>query len=758
MSGWQNKWSGLLCGSILAMAVNGAAGSALAQDEAGVVRGGASSDGVDVVDIVVTANKFGDEFDKVAVAVVNVGPEELEKNRILDVKGLASVSPGVVIHSPANFSTVNVRGIGTTFATAGLENSVATYVDGVYLQRQNGALVDLIDVASVQVLKGPQGTLYGRNATGGAVLINTADPTGRLEGMISGEYGRFDQYRVQGMINVPVSDTFAVRAVGQLRGQNGYFRNVQTGETRGEAHSRYFRIKALWDATPDLQIKYGFEYAHQNNETFQNKSLTGAPICTACAIVPGTVAPDDSTHGFYTTSASYGGYNNNRFTAHTLALEYTGDTFKAVSITGYRDQRTPMVNDLDFTYSPLFFGSIVEDGTTFTNDSYVRTTFDSPVNGLLGFSIMRERDDQVFSVFGDLLGPGVIGVNKNDVRINSVSAYGELTYRFGGGFAITGGVRYNRDKKMVDVESDPVFMAALMVPPDGASFSRSAVFESWTPRAVLSYTTGDHYFYASYNRGEKSGAFPSPLSDPRVDAARPEKLDNFEIGAKNSFLDGRLLTTFAAFYGKYKDIQATIADASKGIVSLANAASAKLKGVEFTADFTPVPAFNLSAGATYLHNRYGSFPNAPGFGNGPAPSSPACEVPPGGLGLSSCFFDISGSRLPNSPEFSGFARASYTADFANEWSARLSGNFRFTSGYDFVAGAGGPLRFDRQKGYSTLDLDLNVTLPNRTTEFGAYATNVFGSHYYDYIASGSFGVYGVVSMPTTYGLRVKQSF
>lgn len=740
--------------SAVAIATMAGSAAVLAQDN----LGSAATPEQTASDIIVTANKFGNEFSKVAVSVINVGPEELEKNRIMDVKGLASVSPGVVIHSPANFSTVNIRGIGTTFATAGLENSVATYIDGVYLQRQNGALVDLVDVASVQVLKGPQGTLYGRNATGGALLINTVDPKRQFEGSLSGEYGRFDQYRVQAMINLPLTDTLAIRAVGQLRGNSGYFKHVQTGEMRGEAHSRYIRVKALWDATPELQIKYGIEYFDQNNETFQNKSLAGAPICLACAIVPGTVVPNDDRDGFYTTSASYGGYNDNRFTAHTLSLDYTSDNLKAVSVTGYRDQRTPMVNDLDFTYSPLFIGSIVEDGSTFTHDSYVRTTFDSPLNGLVGFSILRERDDQRFSIFGNLLGPGLTGNNYNDVRINSESAYGELTYQFGGGFAVTGGVRYNRDKKMIDVVSDPLFMAVLMVPAGGAAFQRKAIFESWTPRAVLSYTNGDQYFYASYNRGEKSGAFPSPLSDPRVSAAKPEQLDNFEIGAKNSFLNGRLRTSFAAFYGKYKDIQATIADASKGIVTLANAANAKIKGVEFSADFTPVPAFNLSAGATYLHNRYGSFPDAPVFATGPFPGSPSCPTPANGLGLSSCFADISGTRLPNSPEFSGYVRASYNLTFADDWHARLSGNYRFTSSYDFVAGAGGPLAFDRQKAYSTLDLDLNIVLPNGTTEFGGYATNVFGKHYYDYIASGSFGVYGIVSMPTTYGVRVKQSF
>ena len=756
MSDRLNKRNVLLRASVLAIGVHCTVGAVWAQ--APQAKAHADVAASEVGDIVVTASKFASSFNQVAVSVVNVGPEELEKSRILDVKGLASVSPGVVIHSPANFSTVNIRGIGTTFATAGLESSVATYVDGVYLQRQNGALVDLMDIASVQVLKGPQGTLYGRNATGGALLINTADPKGELEGSVAGEYGRFDQYRVQAMINVPITDTLAARVVGQLRGQSGYFKHVQTGQTRGEAHSRYLRAKLLWDATSDFQVKYAFEYAKQDNETFQNKSLTGAPICLACALVPGTVVPNDATDGFYTTSTSYGGYNNNRFTSHTLSLEYTTDNFKAVSVTGYRDQRTPMVNDLDFTFPPLFFGSIIEDGTTFTNDTFVRSTFDSRLNGLLGFSIMRERNDQTFSVFGDLLGPGVVGANSNDVSINSESVYGELTYSFGSGFAVTGGVRYNRDKKKIDVESDPVFVAVLGLPAGSASFSREAVFESWTPRAVLSYTTGDQYFYASYNRGEKSGAFPSPLSDPRVDAAKPEKLDNFEIGAKNSFLDGRLRTSFSAFYGKYKDIQATIADASKGIVSLANAASAKVKGVEFTVDYTPLPALDLSAGATYLHNRYGTFTNAPVFANGPFPGSPTCAAPTFGLGLSSCFADISGSRLPNSPKISGFAKASYTVGFANDWSARLSGNYRFTSGYDFVAGAGGPLRFDRQKGYSTLDLDFNVTLPNGKTEVGAYATNVFSEHYYDYIASGSNGVYGIVSMPSTYGIRIKQSF
>lgn len=711
-------------------------------------------------DIVVTASKFGSALERAPVAAVSLSPELLEQNHILTTKDLQSSVPGILIHGQGQFSTSFIRGIGTNSATAGVESPVATYIDGVYLQRQNGAVVDLVDVASVDVLKGPQGTLYGRNATGGALLIQTAAPTHEFGGYISAEYGRFSQTRLQAVVNIPLSSTLALRIAGQYRHNDGYLRNVNSGEKRGEVNSRYVRVRLRWEPSSSFTADYSFEYYNTHDETFLGKQMVPAPYCSSCVLAPTSaeIPPKD----FYTTTYSDGTYGKNRFYSQTLTLAYTTDDFALTSISGWRNQATPFLTDLDFTYSPVFFGKIVEKGPTLTNDTYVRTTFDSPINAMAGFSLMRERDRQNFTFYGDILdiiglttGPGV---NGNRVKIDSYSVYGELSYEFGDGFKLTGGARYNKDRKRIHVTNNTTGLVLFQLPPSAASFDRRASFDSVTPRAVLSYERGGSYYYASYNRGEKSGAYPSPLSDPSSDPADSEQLDNFEIGAKNSWLGGKAHTTLSLFYGKYRDIQVTVSDASKGAVVLDNAATAKLKGVEFTGDVRPVPDFDLGVGVTYLDNKFGKYQNAAVFA--PAGSTDViCPPTASPIGLASCRADLSGTRLPHSPKWSGFVRASYTFHgLPEDWSALLAANAQFTSDFDFAAGAGGSQRIAYQSGYTKVDLNLTLRSPDETTEIGAYVSNLFQAHYYTFIAAGSDGGFGLPSMPRTFGIRVKRSF
>ncbi|WP_172808099.1 TonB-dependent receptor [Croceicoccus mobilis] len=720
-------------------------------------------------EIVVTgANKFGQDLDRAAVAATSVDAEQLDAYRITSVQDVAVRVPSLVYNNPSNFAQAFIRGLGSNFSLGGLESAVATYVDGVYLQRQNGAAIDLVDLSGVQVLKGPQGTLYGRNATGGVILIETADPTDRLEGSVMGEYGRFDSYRVQGVLNLPVSQTIAVRFSGQLKG-NGDFSNnyYDSSIKRGRSRSYYGRAKVRFSPTTNFDATYMLEYMEQTSTSFSQRETLPSPYCQVCFLF-GIDAP--GSDDFYDNSQTDGpGVKDDvKFWAHTLTLDYASDDFTVSSVTGYRRQSTPLSDDQEFMPPDFFRSHVREHGPNFYHDTYIRTDFDGPLNVLAGGSYMDEDNTQDVGFTG--LAFGDLDVrNRNEISVKSISFYGEASYDITPEVRVSAGARWNQDTKKIHVTNNDGARIALGLPEEAADFSVRARFRSLTPRLVLSYDGDAGYYYASYNRGERSGGFGSPIIAPGA-AVDPETLDNFEIGAKNSFMNGLLTTSLALFYGSYKDIQVQVVDSQTGSVLLQNAAKGEVKGVEFEATLKPAGGLILSGGVTYLGNKFNSFPDANVFS--PFPSYPGdadypADAPPcgsAGAPASACGgldgsqkLDLSGKVLPRSPKFAGFVAANYETPVFADWSLRADAIARFTTKYEFTAGAGGLLRNDIQHGYTKVDGSLALA-SDGGTEVGVYAQNIFGAKFLQFAQTASFGAFQVRPMPPTYGVRVKQSF
>lgn len=713
-------------------------------------------------DIVVTASKLGADLEKAPVTAVAVSSEMLTRNNILSLNDMSARVPSFTSSKASNFAINYIRGVGSSFSLGGQESAVAVYVDGVYLQRQMGGVLDLVDLSNVTVLKGPQGTLYGRNATGGAILVETTAPADHYEAFLTAEYGRFDARRLQGAVNIPLDDNFAIRVSGQTRDGGGYFRDLNTGKMVGDEHQDYVRFKARWSPGSAFSATYSIEYFKQNAASYQQRELVNAPDCLACAIYPNVPVPGPDD--FYFATMGPGHFNISSYVAQTLSLIYTADAFTLTSISGYRNQKSQLTNDSDNVLPDFAGNTIREKGPTFTNDTFLQTHLAGPVNGLLGFSYLRERDDQDFHLGGDAFASaGLSPFVQDKIRIQSYSVYGELTAEFGSGFKITGGARYNKDVKKIHVinNADAVLGLGIFAYPDAVDFRRRATFNSVTPRAVISYEKDGGYYYASHNRGEKSGAFPGPLYSPALPAADPERLDSFEIGAKNSFLGGRLRTTISAFYGKYKDIQVQILDNSTSTIKLQNAATAKVKGVEFTGDLNLSPAFSISFGGTYLKNKFNRFPDA-------AVVAPAarynsfpgvnCSTPAAPIGFVGCQQDLSGTSLPFAPKWSGYISPQFVHQLANDWQIRLSANAKFTSKYLFAAGAGGPLRLDQQKGYTLVGSTLTIATPGNATELSAFVDNIFGVRHDDWISTSTFGTYAVASKPRAWGVRATQRF
>ena len=691
-----------------------------------------------VKDIVVTASKFGSNLDRAPVAVSALSSAELERSNITTFKEAQIRIPSLVYNDQSLFAQAYIRGIGTSVVLSGLEPAIATYIDGVYLQRASGAVQDALDLKALQVFKGPQGTLYGRNATGGAIVIETGKPLlHKTEGSVLLEVGNFKTVRGQAVVNLPVSDTLAVRIAAQDTYRGGYGRDTVNGGRTYGISNQTIRGKLLWQPTPDFTAIYAIEYSNRVlRNPGQHQRLT-APACLACGIYG--VTP---TTGFYDSTMSGKPLDTVEWTAHTLDLTLTAGAFTIRNIASRRYQTLKnLQNNQSVADSSLFYSDVTEKGPTFTEDFYARSDFGGPLNLLVGASYERDRATLETILRGDAFaGVGGRLFNFNKVALDSYSIYGDLYYELAPGLKLTAGARYNVDKKRIQGMNDAPAALAFGV----ADFSNRKTFKETTPHAVISYESGSGYYYASFGRGARSGGFSTPAFGLPA-ALNSEQLDNYEIGAKNKFFDNRVSTNLAIFYGRYSDIQVLRVDPIRGIVA-ENAAKAELYGFEADVSVAVSDALHLSFGGAYVHNNFTSYPNAAIYALGPDGTIIAATA------------DLSDTPLPRSPRFSGYVAVDHMFNLANSWSLRPSAVVRYTSRYDFFAGAGGSLGLDKQKAMALVNGSIMLTDPSEQFSIGLFGSNLTNEKYFDYAATNTFGAYYNPALPRTYGIRVTQKW
>lgn len=704
-------------------------------------------------EIIVTAGKIGTNLDRAPVAAVSLSGETLERLNIQSVRDTQIRMPSVVYDTSGGSAQVYIRGIGTNSAYAGLESSIGTYQDGVYLQRQVGAALDVVDMAGVEVLNGPQGSLYGRNATGGVILVTTKDPTDRYEGSASVEYARFDSVTAEGVVNVPLSQDFAVRVAGKYAYSDGYVTNVANGDRLGGYRNATVRGKLGYNPAGPFSAVLAVEYSRQVSDPIARRRLTGAPECLACAVY-GENLP--APGGFYEVDQTRSRDTLISYTAGTLNLRYEGEGFSVVSVTGYRDFSYKVFVDQDFAAGDLFRTRAEEYGWTFTHDSFVRTDFDGPFNFLLGVSGEIDRDTLLGQFFGDAFGSFQGGINHSRVDLRSISPYGEFYYAITPKLKLTLGGRYNIDEKKLRVTNDPT---AVLAPGATAQFRQKDVFKDFTPRAVLSYELPDGTVYASFSRGAKSGGYNTPALNPLV-PLQSEKLTSYEVGAKTALFDRRLKLAAAGFYYDYKDIQVSFVDAASGGVRAENAANARVYGLELTASAEPVTGLTISGGATWLDAKFKSYTSAAIFCPKAyaSPGYPGCPTPTGGPGMVNGVADLSGSRLPRAPEWSFSAAVDYTIPLSDDYDAILTVADRYTGSYDFLAGAGGPLGLSRQDSFHMVTASASRVQRPGGLKLRAFVENLAKAKYYLDLPTSAFGIAGSVGAPRTYGASIGFSF
>lgn len=726
-----------------ALAVAFAATPALAQDAAPQAD---EQDGLQ--DIVVTAQKRQESVQDVPISITAFSGEQLNKRGITNTNDLPLAVPGFQSIGSAQNNLYFIRGIGSQQVGTGTFAAVSTFVDGVYAPFTASALKGLSNIASIEVDKGPQGTLFGRNSTGGVIQINTKDPTRDLSVDLSATYGNYDHYAVTGYIGGGLGENIAADISFIADDQTkGYGRNITTKADVFKRRIYAVRSKVLFDVSDRTTIRLIGEYSSVKsdfgsiiaiptglNELFN--LVTGGPL-----LIPGKYNVAGDTPNGYTVD-SWGG---------SIKLSSDFEFADFTSITSYTGMKSH--TDVDFDGTPQTFAPVITDNRehVFTQELQLSSPKDSKLVWTVGAFFLSHRgytDPFGFKppistiVFGAPPGTDYLLFAKTGTT--SIAGYAQATATIFPDTRLTVGARYTHDKRTIDG-----FATAGGVVRPSSVGKDSATFGKPTFRVALDHDfSPDFKVYASWNRGFQSGTYNSnsaggynPLVNPVL---KPENIDAYEIGFKSELFDRQVRFNMAAFLYNYSNLQQQTYD--NNVLRSLNAGAARTKGIDLELLYQPSNNFSIGFSAAYLDARYTDYKNAPGFFT--------TRTPAGGLVyVAQPIPNAKGKRLAFSPEWMTTGFVSHTLETSIgkfETNASVSTN----SGY-FA---------EPQNGYkepSFYVINLRETWsPNENFSLSVFVKNLNNRYYYQgLITALPTGVTGnTPGAPREYGATIRYKF
>lgn len=564
-------------------------------------------------EIQVTARRRSESLQDVPIAVTAFSADALALKGASDITEIAQIAPSVTLEpSRATNSTLTafIRGVGQQDPLAGFEQGVALYIDDVYIARPQGALLDIYDIERVEILRGPQGTLYGRNAVGGAIKYVTKRLADEPEGHLRVSYGTYNQIDVVGKFATPLSDHVRVGATVASLNRDGFGENLTTGEEHYNKQIFAARGSMEIDSGDGLFIRIAADYTDDDsNSVSGHRPYAGA--------VSGTEVLDSvyDTYAGATENASTAGIDgNNEVESKGIYGSITweaSDTLTLKSITAYREDYTESVIDFDSLAIDDFDAPVIYDNDQFSQELQALYTGDK-LNAVFGFYYLNASASNDFDVvLGQLgrvaFGDELVAYTGGTVDTEAWSLFADVTYDISEAFSLTLGGRYTEDKRTADIfrasylgDGSPFFgNDAAVFLSASSDFEAERTFTDFSPRIALSYQVNDDMnVYASYGSGFKAGSFDprgANFASPEVeDGFAPEELDSYEAGLKSTWMDGRARTNIAVFYSEYKDMQIPgslpidtdndgVNDGFVGTVT--NAGKAEIKGIEFEGEF-----------------------------------------------------------------------------------------------------------------------------------------------------------------------------
>ncbi|MFO6448122.1 TonB-dependent receptor [Erythrobacter sp. NE805] len=767
-------------------------------------------------DIIVTARRRLESAQDIPLAVTVLGGQQLTETGAFNVARLQQIAPTLQLYSsnPRNTS-LNIRGLGVPFGLTsdGFEQGVGIYIDDVYYSRVAAATFDFLDVAQVEVLRGPQGTLYGKNTTAGAVNIKTNQPTFDFEGTAEVSLGNYEFKQARTAVSGPLSDTVAVRVAASLTDRRGTIRNVRTGQDIQSLDNLGLRGQVLWQPAENLRITLAGDYNKQDanccGSVFVRTVSTQRPLNRQFAALAAALnyAPP-STNAFDRLSDLDSTLNaGNVIAGVSLRINWDVGPGTLTSVTAWRHWDWKPENDRDFTGLPI----VARSQNPSQQDQYTqefRYAYTSEaIDFVVGaFAFNQRIDTQGLESQGAAasrwnIAPsnalsndpsvlnGLTARNTQFLKSTSAAVFGQLSWKVTDAFTIQPGVRLNYDKKegfyqrrvftgtgteLTGTETDArsraqlaIFQPQLSAPEDSDwNFTYDLTLSYELAPDVLAYAT---YAKSFKTIGINQNGLPTDANGVPIAAAgaiKPENVNHYEIGVKSQFWDRKATLNLAAFRTDIRDYQATVTNGQFGVLRgfLANADKVRSQGIE--ADFTVRPSerFNAYVNGAYTDAKYVRFVDAPcppelsGGTTATAGQTPSAPGTPGGISPANC--DISGQRLAGVSKwaFSFGAEANAPGSLfgeAGQFYLGYDGSYRS----DFSSNAS-PSAATLVKGYSLSNFRAGFRSDDGLNIF-AWVRNAFDENYFEqlFIAPGNTGlIAGLPGDPRTWGGTVSIAF
>ncbi|WP_321389809.1 TonB-dependent receptor [Emcibacter sp.] len=700
-------------------------------------------------EIVVTAQKRSENLQSTPIAISAFSSSKIEKMGYSNISQMADATPNTVFDSTAPVSGVSsgavvfIRGVGQTDFSLATDPGVGTYVDGVYVSRSIGGVLDTLDIERVEILRGPQGTLFGRNTIGGAISITSKEPAEEFTG--SGEVilGNFNRHDMRFSVDLPVSDTLLTRVAGSSKNRDGFVRGISDNRLLGNENRDSARFTALYTAGDAWKFTLNADATRIRE---QNAGSTLVGITSAPPGAPGDIGPNgvplinptSPTLAWVHNNVDAGVFGLPLFTedayipadkdttyatgANGTSLDIWGisltaewdvnDTTTLKSTTAYRETSGYFNRDAD--NSPLVV-------TETNNYDYGHEQFSQEfqlVGTLLDGNLKYASGVYYFSESGhDLLTvrfPATFGTldNRTYVDNESLGVYAQATYIINDRLSATAGLRYSRDEKSYDpfqiLTVGPVGAGAFGVAPgDGVALvppgQDSLTFTDWSPRFSLDYQlTEDALVYASYTQGYKSGGFNIRYLLPVPEAVQfePETVENYEIGLKLDLFDNRVRLNTAAFWANYNQIQ--VITYVSGAPLNTNGGEAEIKGIEAEITALITDRLQLSGGLGYTDAHYTA---VPAFNT---------DLP--------AVIQITGDKkLANLPEWSLNASAEYSLPLPNDGELALRGDWSYKS---TIWNDAQNSPYLKQEGYHLVNASLTYSHPGEVWNVRLYVDNL----------------------------------
>ncbi len=766
----------------LALAVTGGTFASTAYAQSG---GGNDSASKGFDEIIVTARKREESVETTPIAISAFTGDTLDSRGAANIADVSRFVPNLSItSSPAgsgsgSSSNIYLRGVGQVDFLITTDPGVGLYIDGVYYPRATATVMDLLDLERVEVLRGPQGTLFGKNTIGGAISLISAKPSADGGGKLELRAGKNNHFEGRAMVDVPLGDTLNSRFSALYKTKNGFTDRIVTGEREGDERSFAARAMFNWVPSDQFTADLAIDYQDRNGTTSENAVIQFVPTAPIAAIWGALVGGPGNPPAVVNTNPRQSGSTGVNVDDNTtfgvgLTLEYDFGSTTLKSISSVRTLKAEFGRDGDGTANAyLHTNNKVVQAQYSQELQLTGKGFDDRLDWVAGVYYFNElaKDTNQVRLAGGLFNaleglpaavlpltatsvcPGPFPPNVcaggvgnpfngafdldfniyNKLDAESYAVYGSGTFALTDQLNLTAGLRYTDESKEYFLDHWRANSNTIIIPPTTASDSWSA----WSPKVSLDYQTSQNtLLYASLSRGFKSGSFNGrPTTQGAVDSFAPEFVWSYEAGVKTSFADRRVLLSAAAFIYDYQDLQLTSARADTTgnlILVTENAGAANVKGIEAEMRAMVTDNFVVDASIGLLDAEYGTL-------------NPGATV-------------STDLRLIRTPEFTMYVGGEYTFDMSDNFDLTLRADYSYQSSQALDPANTAILI---QDGYGLLGGRITLTPNNANWEVALYGKNLTDELYLIGGAStlDSFGIVeGYYGLPTEWGIATKFKF